>query len=72
VLEAAATEYYPNLLCNYLFELAQIFNRFYEVVPVNGEMNPVARYYRTELCNATAQVIQNGLLLLGIDAPEEM
>lgn len=72
VLEAAAAEYYPNLLCNYLFELAQIFNRFYEVVPVNGETDPVARHYRRELCNATAQVIQNGLLLLGIDAPEQM
>ncbi|MBP9686745.1 MAG: arginine--tRNA ligase, partial [Candidatus Doudnabacteria bacterium] len=72
VLEQAAQEYYPNLLANYLFELAQIFNRFYEAVPVNQESDPIARQYRTHLCSATAQVIKNGLYILGIAAPQEM
>ncbi len=72
ILELVAEEYYPNLLCNYLFELAQTFNRFYEAVPVNGETNVAVHYYRIRLCNATAQVIKNGLVLLGINAPEEM
>jgi arginyl-tRNA synthetase len=72
VLDQAASEYYPNVICNYLFELAQIFNRFYEAVPVNQEQDFVARHYRTQICVATAQVIKNGLSLLGIEAPEEM
>lgn len=72
VLEQTALEYYPNLICNYLFELAQTFNRFYEAVPVNQEQDNTAYYYRTRLCTATAQVVKNGLSLLGIDAPEQM
>ncbi len=72
ILEQAAVDYYPNSICNYLFELAQIFNRFYEQVPVNQETDAVARYYRLQLCIATAQTLRNGLSLLGIDAPEEM
>lgn len=72
VLEQASQEYLPNLICNYLFELAQIFNRFYEVVPVNQESDDTAYYYRVRLCSATAQVIKNGLYLLGIESPEEM
>lgn len=72
VLEQAAVEYLPNLICNYLFELAQIFNRFYEAVPVNQESDNTTYYYRVRLCSATAQVIKNGLHLLGIESPEQM
>ncbi len=72
IIEQAAVDYYPNSICNYLFELAQVFNRFYEQVPVNQETDAVARYYRLQLCIATAQTLRNGLSLLGIDAPEEM
>lgn len=62
----------PNVLCNYLFELAQQFNSFYADVPVLAEQDESARSIRLGIISATAQVIKNGLGLLGIEAPEEM
>ena len=63
---------YPNNLCNYLFELSQSFNAFYQEVPVLQEKDKALKSFRLNLITATAQVIKNGLYLLGIDAPEEM
>jgi arginyl-tRNA synthetase len=60
------------LLCNYLFELAQNFNTFYQTVPVLQEGDVELRNFRLALIKATAQVLNNGLYLLGISAPEEM
>ncbi len=62
----------PNLLCNYLFELAQSFNSFYQSIPVLAETDENVKNFRMKLITATAQTINNGLGLLGIDAPQEM
>ena len=72
VLQQVAMDYLPNLLCNYLFELSQTFNAFYESTPVLQEKDEQLRSFRLSLITATAQVIKNGLYLLGIEAPEEM
>jgi arginyl-tRNA synthetase len=72
VIEKVVQEYLPNMLCNYLFELSQNLNAFYETSPVIQETNPEIRQLRIQLITATAQVIRNGLYLLGIEAPEEM
>ncbi len=72
VVAQVAEEYLPNLLCNYLFELSQAYNQFYEVSPVVQEPDLDTRHLRLAICQATAQVISNGLYLLGITAPEEM
>jgi arginyl-tRNA synthetase len=72
VVTQVSEDYLPNLLCNYLFELSQTFNAFYQEVPVLQEENDDLRSFRLQLVTATAQVIKNGLYLLGIDAPEEM
>jgi len=72
VLTQVARDYLPNLLCNYLFELSQTFNAFYQEVPVLQETDDQKRLFRLQLITATAQVLKNGLYLLGIDAPEEM
>lgn len=71
-IEQVVGDYTPNLLCNYLFELAQSFNVFYEQMPVLKEDNESAKSFRLNLIEATAQVLKNGLNLLGIEAPEEM
>jgi arginyl-tRNA synthetase len=71
-IEQAAKEFKPNLLCNYLYELAGIFNRFYQEVSVLKEEDVEKRSFRLNLITATAQVIANGLYLLGIESPEEM
>jgi arginyl-tRNA synthetase len=72
VVTQVSEDYLPNLLCNYLFELSQTFNAFYQEVPVLQEENDDLRSFRLQLVTATAQVIKNGLYLLGIEAPEEM
>ncbi len=72
VVEKVAEDFLPNSLCNYLFELSQAFNAFYQEVPVTQELDGEIKLFRLKLITATAQVIKNGLYLLGIEAPEEM
>ncbi|NEQ95521.1 MAG: arginine--tRNA ligase [Cyanothece sp. SIO2G6] len=55
----------PNRLCQYLFELSQKFNQFYENCPVLKAEEPT-RTSRILLCDLTAQTIKLGLSLLGI------
>jgi arginyl-tRNA synthetase len=61
----------PNILANYLFELANSFHGFYEACPVLKSEEP-ARSSRLALCDLTARVLQHGLDLLGIKVPERM
>jgi arginyl-tRNA synthetase len=61
----------PNILANYLFELANSFHAFYEACPVLKSEEP-ARSSRLALCELTERVLQKGLELLGIKAPEKM
>ncbi len=61
----------PNILANYLFELANSFHAFYEACPVLKSEEP-ARSSRLAQCDLTARVLQCGLGLLGIKVPEKM
>ena len=65
----AGENFSPNLLCNYLFDLAQKFNLFYQKHKILESEN---RDFRLALTQAVGQVIKNGLYLLGIKAPERM
>lgn len=69
VLREAAQSLYPHLICTYLYELAQEFNRFYEHNTVIGDDREPERL---TLVAAYASVLANGLRLLGIDTPEKM
>ncbi len=63
----------PNILANYLFELANSFHTFYEACPVlKSKSEEPARSSRLALCDLTARVLQRGLDLLGIKVPERM
>jgi arginyl-tRNA synthetase len=61
----------PNILANYLFELANSFHGFYEACPVLKSEEPT-RSSRLALCDLTARVLQRGLDFLGIKVPERM
>jgi arginyl-tRNA synthetase len=61
----------PNILANYLFELANSFHSFYEACPVLKSEEP-ARSSRLMLSDLTARVLERGLDLLGIKVPERM
>jgi arginyl-tRNA synthetase len=64
-------KYSPHRLCTYLFELAQSFTSFYEACPVL-KADPPTRSFRLRLLEQTARVLDTGLGLLGIVAPERM
>ena len=61
----------PNILANYLFELANSFHAFYEACPVLKSEEP-ARSSRLAVCDLTGRILQRGLDLLGIKVPERM
>ena len=70
-LEMVAEDHRPNYLCNYLFELAGRFSRFYEACPVI-KAEERKRQSRLALCELTARVLQRGLDALGIEVTEAM
>jgi arginyl-tRNA synthetase len=70
-IEAVGKELMPNRLCQYLFELSQKFNQFYDRLPVLQAEESV-RISRLCLCDLTARVLQLGLNLLGIRVLERM
>lgn len=71
VLEAAADEYRPNFICNYLYELAGKFTSFYENCPVL-KAEPTERASRLVLCDLTARTLKQGLAVLGIETLDQM
>jgi arginyl-tRNA synthetase len=71
VIAEVEAELLPNRLCSYLFELSQVFNRFYDQVPVLKADEP-ARRSRLALCRLTADTLKLGLGLLGIPTLERM
>jgi|TARA_Y100000310_G_scaffold332779_1_gene408996 arginyl-tRNA synthetase len=70
-IDAVAEECLPNLLCNYLYELAGLFMSFYEACPVLKAAEPV-RSSRLLLSAISAETLRMGLGLLGIETVEQM
>jgi arginyl-tRNA synthetase len=71
IVPQVLNDFRPNILANYLFELANSFHAFYEACPVL-KAEAQARASRLALCELSARVLQRGLNLLGIDVPEKM
>jgi arginyl-tRNA synthetase len=71
IVPQVLNDFRPNLLANYLFELANSFHAFYEACPVLKSEEPV-RSSRLVISELTARVLRKGLELLGIKVPEKM
>ncbi|MCA9246712.1 MAG: arginine--tRNA ligase [Planctomycetales bacterium] len=71
-LDATAAEYRPNLLTNYLFQLADCYSAFYQQCPVLKAETDALRLSRLRLCYLTANTLRLGLALLGIQVVEKM
>jgi len=69
VVAKAAAELMPHHVCGYLYELAQVFNRFYEH---NRVLESEREALRLQLVKAYAETLKNGLTLLGLPTPEKM
>ncbi len=75
VLKTAAALREPHRVCRYLEDLAGDYHRFYDscrVLPQGDEQPTDLHTARLALCQATRQVIANGLTILGVGAPERM
>jgi arginyl-tRNA synthetase len=71
VVVESAGRYAPNILCNYLFVLAQLFNLFYQKCPILKAEESV-RDFRLELVAGVSTIIGRGLAILGIETPDRM
>lgn len=69
VVTRAAVQLEPHLICTYLFELAQEFNRYYEQHKVVGSEQEA---HRVGLVAVYADILEAGLSILGIHAPAKM
>lgn len=73
VLDAVISECTPNLLCNYLYELASLYMSFYEACPIlKDDIAEEVKQSRLALCQLVANILKQGLDLLGIETMERM
>jgi arginyl-tRNA synthetase len=70
-LPAVLDDFRPNLLANYLYELANTYHSFYEACPVL-KAEPAERAGRLLLSDLAARTLSHGLGILGIGCPERM
>ncbi len=71
VVVRSARQYRPNVLADYLYDLAQVYSAFYQNIPFLKAEEGV-RESRVRLCDVTAKILRCGLDLLGIEAPERI
>jgi arginyl-tRNA synthetase len=73
VIDAVISESMPNLLCNYLYELASLYMTFYEACPILKEdIDNEIKQSRLALCLNISKTLKQGLDILGIDVMERM
>jgi arginyl-tRNA synthetase len=68
----AAEEFKPNHIANYLYDLAQNFNTFYNSSPILNADSEELKKSRLLLTACTVRIMEDGLALLGIEVPEKM
>lgn len=71
IVAAAAQQYSPALLANYVYDLVKQFNSYYQEVPILVEEKDL-RSFRVSICSVVGSVIKKSLGLLGIEAPTRM
>lgn len=62
----------PAIIANFIYELAKEYNQFYHELPIMHEENATKRAVRLLISNVVAQMVKNGLWILGISVPERM
>ncbi|MBX2945798.1 MAG: arginine--tRNA ligase [Cyclobacteriaceae bacterium] len=71
-LREAALAYSPAIMANYAYELAKIYNQFYQSIPIFNETDPAKLKFRIALSAVVANVLKKSMNLLGIHVPERM
>ncbi len=71
VIDAATRAYKPSIVCHYLLAVSQLFNEYYHQVQIL-QADEETKIARLALATAVQTVLANGLMLLEIEAPQEM
>jgi arginyl-tRNA synthetase len=71
-VETALAERGPNKICEYVYDLSNLFNRFYHENKIISEENLERKASWLNLITLTKNVLETALDLLGIEAPEKM
>lgn len=71
-LQDAAHRYSPAVIANYSYELAKLYNQFYQILPIVDEEQPERTRFRLFLSLRCAETIRKSMKLLGIGVPERM
>lgn len=71
VIEVAAEKFEPQILADYLYDLATAFHTFYHDCRIIGSEEPILSA-RFKLAKVTQRILRNGLNILGISAPSRM
>jgi arginyl-tRNA synthetase len=72
ILAQAAAEFNPSLICTYTFQLAQLFNSFFDKHSISNAESEEKKQLRLMLIKLIGNVIQNAMRLLGIEVPQKM
>lgn len=72
IIENISKDYQVNKLANYAYELANLFNNFYEKSPVIHEKNEIKKMSRAILVKIYNKLIKTASNLIGINVPEFM
>lgn len=72
VVEKAFCDKAPNRICEYIYDLANLFNRFYQEQRIISEENLERKLSWIKLIKLTKNVLETGLELLGLEAPDRM
>ncbi len=73
VVQQVAQDAYPHSLCNYIYDTASAYMSFYERCPILKDgVSEELKESRLVICDVTAQVLKQGLDLLGIEVMEQM
>ena len=69
---AAAEQYSPAMIANYVYELVKEFNQYYHDYSILNEPDAAVRSFRLLLAEQVARTVKSGMALLGIEVPERM
>lgn len=71
-LSEAAGSYSPSTIAGYVYDLVKSYNALYQQLPILADDDKGAIAFRVKLSEQVAEVVKNGMMLLGIEVPERM
>ena len=71
IIETSALKFEPQILADYLYDVAKAFHTFYHDCRIIGSPEPILSA-RFKLARVTQWILKNGLTILGVSAPERM